>query len=744
MPIKFNCHCGKKLVARSAMAGKQIRCPECNDLLLLPKINIGKPLEKKREPKQVPIVSNAPPQIPPTNPNEPRFAGQPATPQANAPLSSSLDRPPSNNLGNPPAAPIAHPMHYEAPKDVEIPAMPQPELPPQAQPVQAQPVQAQPVQAQPVPAQPVTPYPAGPAYSAQASRTQETSSSPIKGCLVLSLAFGIPLVAVLAAIGIWIFATGQNPNHVFGEPQNSLDLSYLPADTYRLEYQQVAAALDTQAGRDLLNRNAKYRTHLESIQLNGGIDYRSVESITIGFRNPQNRKELPGGVTMTTSGILEYSGVIRFRDDMNEALLLERIKTSSKMEHAGKTYYRLSHAPAPHIQGGAIYFADSQTLVFGTEREVKAAIESGGRQERQKGLDSIDTSAHFIVASIEDENGDPLVFGESLILGTDLEFVSWIECGSRMKAEQVKANQDLVLGFANRVPEKGSKNSSSSDASAENLLGQFEVEGTRVVCHRRGSQAKALSQIPLIRLAHFLPPILQANVSSARPTDSAPGKTSTTKNRPAKNPDFRSRVEKSSREQVAALPAATPGTGKKIDLLHHFRNRYVVKGDWQKAADGNLVCRSRDFVPRVQFPYKPPEEYDFIAVFKQPNLRNHVGLIMPNGHYDSFTWQVGGPFGDFAFSVDGSRHNQYRKKFVRYLQPNREHTMMVQVRKDGVTGIIDGKVVSRIKTDFKNLKCDRFNKLPDDEFVGISCDDPTVFSRIEIIEVTGQGQFSLN
>ena len=116
MPIKFNCHCGKKLVARSAMAGKQIRCPECNDLLLLPKINIGKPLEKKREPKQVPIVSNAPPQIPPTNPNEPRVAGQPATPQANAPLSSALDRPPSNNLGNPPAAPIAHPIHYEAPK----------------------------------------------------------------------------------------------------------------------------------------------------------------------------------------------------------------------------------------------------------------------------------------------------------------------------------------------------------------------------------------------------------------------------------------------------------------------------------------------------------------------------------------------------------------------------------------------------------------------------------------------------
>jgi hypothetical protein len=42
-----------------------------------------------------------------------------------------------------------------------------------------------------------------------------------------------------------------------------------------------------------------------------------------------------------------------------------------------------------------------------------------------------------------------------------------------------------------------------------------------------------------------------------------------------------------------------------------------------------LRCKEGNFVPRVQIPYQPPQEYDFIVTFSQPELRNGISMIMP-------------------------------------------------------------------------------------------------------------------
>ena len=63
-------------------------------------------------------------------------------------------------------------------------------------------------------------------------------------------------------------------------------------------------------------------------------------------------------------------------------------------------------------------------------------------------------------------------------------------------------------------------------------------------------------------------------------------------------------------------------------------------------ANGVLRCTEGNFVPKVVFPYQPPEEYDVSFTFAQPGLRNGVGVIMPNpngGH--SFLFWVGGDGG---------------------------------------------------------------------------------------------------
>ena len=53
-------------------------------------------------------------------------------------------------------------------------------------------------------------------------------------------------------------------------------------------------------------------------------------------------------------------------------------------------------------------------------------------------------------------------------------------------------------------------------------------------------------------------------------------------------------------------------------------------------SDSGSSQRSGSFVPRVQFPYQPPQEYDYVVTFLQPGLRNGISLIMPNPNGGSF------------------------------------------------------------------------------------------------------------
>ena len=54
-----------------------------------------------------------------------------------------------------------------------------------------------------------------------------------------------------------------------------------------------------------------------------------------------------------------------------------------------------------------------------------------------------------------------------------------------------------------------------------------------------------------------------------------------------------------------------------------------------------LVCKEGNFVPRIQIPYIPPAEYDFIVTFSQPGLRNGISMIMPNPNGGSFYFFLG-------------------------------------------------------------------------------------------------------
>jgi hypothetical protein len=187
---------------------------------------------------------------------------------------------------------------------------------------------------------------------------------------------------------------------------------------------------------------------------------------------------------------------------------------------------------------------------------------------------------------------------------------------------------------------------------------------------------------------------------------------------------------------TAPLPAELrerPG----VDLIPLVNpRRDVVHGRWL-VSDGALHCNDGNFVPRMQFPYLPPEEYDFVVTFAQPGLRNGIGLIMPNPHGGSFVWYVGNESGAGYGLLNDPAHSG---RIPGLITAKTIYTTKIEVRKDAVRALLDGKELVSAKTDYRNLTGSDWHRIHDPRFPAVACDDPAVFYHARIVEVTGTGK----
>ncbi len=193
---------------------------------------------------------------------------------------------------------------------------------------------------------------------------------------------------------------------------------------------------------------------------------------------------------------------------------------------------------------------------------------------------------------------------------------------------------------------------------------------------------------------------------------------------------------------VPTKPAPGPGhpTWSLMPLVDLNVDVIEGKGKW-KRQDQKLICEVGHFLPRIQIRYVPPEEYDFSVTFSQPRQRNGICLIMPKPGGGTFFWTVGFHNGSgYGFCPEGKSHRG--GDIGGLIDGVSMYTTTVQVRRNGVKGLLDGQLLINHPTNFRDLTNDGWHKMPNDRVLGVGCDDPTTFHRIEIVEITAPARRS--
>ena len=166
---------------------------------------------------------------------------------------------------------------------------------------------------------------------------------------------------------------------------------------------------------------------------------------------------------------------------------------------------------------------------------------------------------------------------------------------------------------------------------------------------------------------------------------------------------FKKEMERVAEEVLAAteagIPAAEPSApavaarGKVIDFLEIIDTDLDGKPP-QKwlLVEGLLSCVEGHMVPKIILPYEPPEEYDFTLTFEQPKFRNGVALIMPNGAGKVFNVAAAEKGGSVAgLSIGGFYGHEFAVTKPGLFKTARGYTLTVEVRKESITGKVDGQ-----------------------------------------------------
>ena len=186
----------------------------------------------------------------------------------------------------------------------------------------------------------------------------------------------------------------------------------------------------------------------------------------------------------------------------------------------------------------------------------------------------------------------------------------------------------------------------------------------------------------------------------------------------------------------------TKGTSKlsSRDLLALIDpSRDAINGKWQ-IQNGRLLSDSSTR-GILQIPYHPPTEYDLVTEFSM-SKRKWLVLILAERD-TQFEFQIGweNKAGFELVSDKRSNNNETTRAFT--VDGGRRYKVTIKVRNNQVSAYIDDKLISELKTDYKNLSLHDQWQTPDHKAIAVTTDDTfNTFYSITVTEISGPGEIS--
>ena len=192
-------------------------------------------------------------------------------------------------------------------------------------------------------------------------------------------------------------------------------------------------------------------------------------------------------------------------------------------------------------------------------------------------------------------------------------------------------------------------------------------------------------------------------------------------------------------EQGTAADAPKTVAAAAVELLPLIDSaKDGAQGLWVRGAEG-VTCASSAYAC-LHLPYVPAEEYDLTASFTRVEDDGSIALLLA-AQKRSFEFVLDVK-GEARFEQVGGKIAKDNPTVVPVAVSNgRRYTLTVEVRRDHVRAILDGKTLSEWKTDMKDLTRYSVWKLGDTTLCGIGANGAKVtFHAVEMVEVTGKGK----
>ncbi len=156
-------------------------------------------------------------------------------------------------------------------------------------------------------------------------------------------------------------------------------------------------------------------------------------------------------------------------------------------------------------------------------------------------------------------------------------------------------------------------------------------------------------------------------------------------------------------------PDPKPGAAT-VNLLSLIDTQKDAVSDRWRLNDAGELVSGRGEDARLQLPYRPPAEYDLRIAFTRTEGNDAVAPILYGGGRQ-FQYFIAG-FGNSVCGFDNVNgkdpdDNETTVKRGAWLQNGQRYEARFEVRRDGAKAYLDGKLISRLKTDYSNIYLDK-------------------------------------